>query len=136
MTENQDPKSVLIVEDDDGWARYIAKAAEDARVQSDRVRTIEQAQQRLEQSQDISLVVIDVLFGATLEPRGIELARWMKQHSRWRDTPIIFCTVVSRAEIGSRLKELRTGNDVIFEKPFDFRELSDRIKALLGEESQ
>ena len=133
MGHEDSQKTVLVVEDDDAWARLISDEVADAGYRPERARSIEDAQLRLDQGDGISLVVLDVLFGATLDPLGIELARWMKEGTRWASIPIVFCSVVGKAEIGARLKDLKTGDDFIFEKPFDFREFSDKIKTILRE---
>lgn len=133
MAHEEPQKTVLVVEDDDGWARLIGDEVADAGYRPVRARSIEDAQRRLNQEDGISLVVLDILFGPTLQPRGIELAQWMKHGTRWASIPIVFCSVVGKAEIGAQLKDLKTGDDVIFEKPFDFKEFSDKIKAILRE---
>ena len=133
MAEHARPQTVLIVDDDDGWARLIGDEVADAGFRAERVRTVEAARERLEAGERVSLVVLDALFGESLEPRGIDFARWMKQSGTCRTVPIVFCSTASGAEIRARLKDVGAGDDPVFEKPFDFTEFSKRITAILRE---
>jgi DNA-binding response OmpR family regulator len=65
--------TALVVEDNDAWAGFIEDELRDAELQPLRARTIEEARQLFRERSDILLVVLDVLFGRALEPRGIEL---------------------------------------------------------------
>ena len=129
MAEQQCQKAVLIVEDDDGWARLISDEVADAGFRPVRVSTVDEARGRLEQGSDASLVVLDVLFGERAEPLGLDFARWLHHDRRWRNLPIVFCTVVGMEEITAKLglKDV-----VFFQKPIVFREFSDKIKAILA----
>lgn len=60
---------------------------------------------------------------------GLELCRRLRLDGRFRALPIIMLT--ARAEEGDRLRGFETGADDYVVKPFSFKELVLRVKALL-----
>lgn len=72
------------------------------------------------------LIVLDVMLSEGRQA-GFELAKTLRD--RRDNTPILFLT--ARADMDSRLQGLEGGGDDYLAKPFDFRELRARIRALV-----
>ena len=72
------------------------------------------------------LLILDVMLPEGPQA-GFELARAIR--ARRDATPILFLT--ARADMDSRVSGLDTGGDDYLAKPFDFRELRARIRALV-----
>jgi len=72
------------------------------------------------------LLILDLML-----PRldGLELCRRLREDGRFRQLPIIMLT--AKAEEADRLKGFETGADDYVVKPFSFKELVLRVKALL-----
>jgi DNA-binding response OmpR family regulator len=72
------------------------------------------------------LAILDVIM-----PRidGLELCRRMREDSQLTSLPVVFLT--SRESIDDRIRGFEAGADDYLPKPFDLRELSLRIRALL-----
>ncbi len=72
------------------------------------------------------LFILDVMLPEGPEA-GFELARTVRERSN--HTPILFLT--ARADMDSKITGLEMGGDDYLAKPFDFRELHARIRALV-----
>lgn len=72
------------------------------------------------------LAILDVIM-----PRidGLELCRRMRQDPQLANLPVVFLT--SRESVDDRIRGFEAGADDYLPKPFDLRELSLRIRALL-----
>jgi two-component system OmpR family response regulator len=73
---------------------------------------------------DYDAIVLDIQIPA---PDGIEVARELRERSRW--APILFLTV--RDDIDDRVEGLDAGGDDYMTKPFAFDELFARLRALI-----
>ena len=60
---------------------------------------------------------------------GIEVSQLIKEDKTTKDTPIIFLTALHDKK--SEDKEHRVGDNIIFAKPFDTKELLETIKKLI-----
>jgi DNA-binding response OmpR family regulator len=78
---------------------------------------------RLLRSQDVDLVVLDVMLPGT---DGLELCRWIRSRS---GLPVIMLT--GRAEVTDRIVGLELGADDYLTKPFSPRELTARVRTVL-----
>ena len=72
------------------------------------------------------LLILDVMLP---DEDGFSLCRWVRQHPRFAQTPIIMLTASS--DEADRVIGLELGADDYLGKPFSPRELQARIKALL-----
>jgi DNA-binding response OmpR family regulator len=72
------------------------------------------------------LVILDVMLP---DEDGFSLCRWVRQHPRQAQVPIIMLTASS--DEADRVIGLELGADDYLGKPFSPRELQARIKALL-----
>nr|WP_305777913.1 response regulator transcription factor [Pseudomonas sp. Hg5Tf] len=75
---------------------------------------------------DCDLVILDVMLP---DEDGFSLCRWVRQHPRLAQVPIIMLTASS--DEADRVIGLELGADDYLGKPFSPRELQARIKALL-----
>jgi len=119
---------ILLIEDEPRMADVIARGL---REQSYAVDVAQDGEAGLYQSSinDYDLIVLDVLL-----PRrnGYEVCRELRQ----RGNPIPILMLTARAAIDDRIAGFDAGADDYLTKPFSFRELLARIRALLRRDSQ
>ncbi len=119
---------ILLVEDEPRMANVIAKGL---REQSYAVDVAPDGEASLYQASinDYDLIVLDVLLP---QRDGFEVCRELR--ARGNATPILMLT--ARATIDDRITGFDAGADDYLTKPFSFRELLARIRALLRRDSQ
>jgi DNA-binding response OmpR family regulator len=118
-------KKIVIAEDDDAIAHMVNMALGDAGFLCLRARDGDEAL-RLVKAHDPDLLVLDVMM-----PRvdGLEVARRLKADVMWSRTPILMLTAL--AGIDDQVQGLEAGADAYMAKPFDLREMSARVKAMV-----
>jgi len=113
---------ILLVEDEPSAARFIAKGLREARhavdVANDGVAAAEQCQQS-----DYDAVILDVMLPGK---DGFAVCRELRAGGS--DVPVLMLT--ARDGIDDRVTGLDAGADDYLTKPFDFRELLARVRAL------
>jgi len=116
---------VLLVEDDPRLAALIAEGLRDDGLMVDHApnAAIGQGMAELEA---YDLLILDVMLPEGPQA-GFDLARALR--NRRDKTPILFLT--ARGDMDSKLTGLDTGGDDYLTKPFDFRELRARIRAVV-----
>lgn len=118
-------KSILLVDDDQDIRelldQYLSRAGFVVHTVGDGVGF----RQALEQI-PCDLLILDVMLP---DEDGFSLCRWVRQHARFAQTPIIMLTASS--DEADRVIGLELGADDYLGKPFSPRELQARIKALL-----
>jgi two-component system copper resistance phosphate regulon response regulator CusR len=119
---------ILIVEDEPRMANVIAKGL---REQSYAVDVAPDGINGLYQASinDYDVIVLDVLLP---HRDGYEVCRELRQ--RGNTTPVLMLT--ARATVDDRITGFDAGADDYLTKPFSFRELLARIRALLRRDSQ
>ena len=80
----------------------------------------------LEKGQIPALVILDIMLP---DYDGFELLKYLKDHSKFREIPIIMLT--ARSDETDRVLGLELGADDYVVKPFSPRELVSRVKAVL-----
>jgi two-component system copper resistance phosphate regulon response regulator CusR len=114
---------VLLVEDDPGVQRFVAKGLREQAYAVDTANTGDEAlYQAAVNSYDV--IILDVMIPA---PDGFEVCRRLR-NSGGR-TPILMLT--ARDAVEDRIVGLDRGADDYLTKPFEFRELLARLRALL-----
>ena len=117
---------ILLVEDEPSAARFIAKGLREATyavdVATDGVTAAEQCQHN-----DYDAVVLDVMLPGR---DGLSVCRELR--AAGSDVPVLMLT--ARDEVESRVAGLDAGADDYLTKPFDFRELLARLRALTRRE--
>ena len=118
-------KKIVIAEDDDAIAHMVNMSLGDAGFLCLRARDGDEAL-KLVKAHDPDLLVLDVMM-----PRvdGLEVARRLKADVMWSRTPILMLTAL--AGIDDQVQGLESGADAYMAKPFDLREMSARVKALI-----
>lgn len=118
-------KKIVIAEDDDAIAHMVSMALGDAGFLCLRARDGEEAL-KLVKAHDPDLLVLDVMM-----PRvdGLEVARTLKADVMWSRTPILMLTALAAVE--DQVHGIEAGADAYVSKPFDLREFSARVKALI-----
>ncbi len=113
---------ILLVEDEPSAARFIAKGLREARhavdVASDGTAAAEQCQQN-----DYDAVILDVMLPGK---DGLTVCRELR--AAGSDVPVLMLT--ARDAVEARVQGLDAGADDYLTKPFDFRELLARVRAL------
>ena len=117
------PMRILLVEDDSRIARFVAKGL---REQAYAVDVAVNGEGALEQVSvnTYDLVILDVMIPA---PDGFEVCRRLRESGL--RVPILMLT--ARDTTDDRVRGLDTGADDYLTKPFEFRELLARLRALL-----
>ncbi|KKL32513.1 heavy metal response regulator transcription factor IrlR [Burkholderia contaminans] len=113
---------ILIVEDEPKTGAYLRKGLTEAGYVVDWVEDGITGQHQAE-TEEYDLLVLDVMLpgqgGWTL----------LQNLRRSKSTPVLFLT--ARDDVGDRVKGLELGADDYLAKPFDFVELTARIKSIL-----
>ena len=113
---------ILLVEDEPSAARFIAKGLREATyavdIASDGGAASEQCQQN-----DYDAVILDVMLPVK---DGLTLCREIRKAGL--DVPVLMLT--ARDAVEARVQGLDAGADDYLTKPFDFRELLARVRAL------
>ncbi|WP_422417330.1 response regulator [Pseudomonas sp. GZD-222] len=118
-------KSILLVDDDQEIRELLQTYLSRAGFSVQAVADGQGFRQALEGS-DCDLVILDVMLP---DEDGFSLCRWVRQHPRLAQVPIIMLTASS--DEADRVIGLELGADDYLGKPFSPRELQARIKALL-----
>lgn len=118
-------KKLVIAEDDDSVAHLVAAGLGDAGFLCLRARDGEEAL-NLVRTETPDLLVLDLMM-----PRldGIGVCKHLKGDVILSRIPILMLT--SMAGVDSRVEGLEAGADDYLSKPFDLRELTARVKALI-----
>jgi DNA-binding response OmpR family regulator len=116
---------LLLVEDDPRLTRLILEGLTEDGLLIDHApnASVGDGMARLEA---YDLLILDVMLPEGREA-GFEMARVLRNRSD--KTPILFLT--ARSDMDSKLEGLDTGGDDYLTKPFDFRELRARVRALV-----
>ena len=114
---------VLIVEDNKVFASLMADRLDRSGIESDRVDTVEQAEQALT-SIDYAAIVLDLGLG---DQDGLDLLRTLR--SRGSSVPVVITS--ARHSLEDRVRGLREGADDYLAKPFSVDELIARLHAVM-----
>lgn len=117
---------VLLVEDHPDLGKDVKKGLEQCHYAVDLVTDGEDAL-LLGETTPYDVIILDVLLPGL---DGWEVCRRLR--AAHREMPILFLT--ARGEIDDRIRGLDLGADDYLVKPFDFRELEARVRALLRRE--
>ncbi|MGS0891938.1 heavy metal response regulator transcription factor IrlR [Burkholderia stagnalis] len=113
---------ILIVEDEPKTGAYLRKGLTEAGYVVDWVEDGITGQHQAE-TEDYDLLVLDVMLP------GQDGWSLLQNLRRSKSTPVLFLT--ARDDVGDRVKGLELGADDYLAKPFDFVELTARIKSIL-----
>ena len=117
---------ILLVEDEPSAARFIAKGLREAAhavdVARDGLAAADQCQQN-----DYDAVILDVMLPGK---DGLHVCRELRASGS--DVPVLMLT--ARDAVDARVEGLDAGADDYLTKPFDFRELLARVRALTRRE--
>lgn len=113
---------ILIVEDEPKTGAYLRKGLTEAGYVVDWVEDGITGQHQAE-TEEYDLLVLDVMLP------GQDGWTLLQNLRRSKSTPVLFLT--ARDDVGDRVKGLELGADDYLAKPFDFVELTSRIKSIL-----
>ena len=114
---------ILIAEDNTSLGENLKKSLENCRYVVDLVTSGEDALS-LGLMVPYDLIILDIMLPA---PNGFEVCRQLRDQKR--TAPILFLTALG--EVDQRVTGLNLGGDDYLVKPFAFRELEARVRALL-----
>ena len=119
---------ILLVEDDPGVRRFVVKGL---REQAYAVDTATSGEEALYQSDinEYDVIILDVMIPP---PDGFEVCRRLRKAGK--QMPILMLT--ARDAVEDRVSGLDRGADDYLTKPFEFRELLARLRALLRRSSE
>lgn len=114
---------ILIVEDDEGVSSFVAKGLEEAAFAVD---VAEDGEAALYQASinTYDVIILDIMIPLV---DGFDVCRELRQEGA--QTPILMLT--ARDDVEDRIEGLESGADDYLTKPFAFRELLARVRALL-----
>jgi two-component system OmpR family response regulator len=115
--------AILLVEDDDVIAEFVAKGLGEAGFAVDRARDGEEGL-ALALQNAYEAAVVDVML-----PRLDGLGLIDRLRRRGRNTPVLILS--ARRTVDDRVRGLQAGGDDYLVKPFDFSELLARVQALV-----
>ncbi|HJZ83708.1 MAG TPA: response regulator [Polyangia bacterium] len=118
-------KKIVVAEDDDGIAHMLAAALGDAGYLCLRARDGEEAL-ALVRAQLPDALLLDVMMPKL---SGIDVVRKLKADVMSSRVPVLMLT--SLGDVDDKVSGLDAGADDYLTKPFDFRELRARVKALI-----
>ena len=113
---------ILLVEDEPRVARFVAKGLREKSYAVDIAMEGESALYQIEIN-DYDLIILDVMLPGK---DGFEICRELRE--RGVNTPVLMLT--ARDAIDDRVEGLDSGADDYLVKPFDFKELLARVRAL------
>ncbi len=113
---------VLLVEDDRSLADIIVAGMREQRVEVQVAATVRVGRERAELGH-FDVIVLDVMLP---DGSGFDLCAWIRAHGV--TTPILMLT--ARDAVDDRVSGLESGADDYLIKPFAFRELVARVRAL------
>ncbi|MDR6497401.1 heavy metal response regulator transcription factor IrlR [Burkholderia sp. DN3021] len=113
---------ILIVEDEPKTGAYLRKGLTEAGYVVDWIEDGITGQHQAE-TEEYDLLVLDVMLP------GQDGWTLLQNLRRSKSTPVLFLT--ARDDVGDRVKGLELGADDYLAKPFDFVELTARIKSIL-----
>jgi len=114
---------VLVVEDEEKIAQFLRKGLTEKGYSVEAVADADRALERLQEG-EYDLVIIDLLLPGSRD--GIELCREI----RTRGIPAKVLMLTARDSIENKIEGLDAGADDYLVKPFSFRELLARLRAL------
>jgi two-component system copper resistance phosphate regulon response regulator CusR len=117
---------ILLVEDERSAARFIAKGLREASYAVDVAEDGPAAAERCHQN-DYDAIVLDVMLPGR---DGLTVCRELRASGS--DVPVLMLT--ARDAVEARVQGLDAGADDYLTKPFDFRELLARLRALTRRE--
>ncbi len=118
--------NILVVDDEEHIRDMLLMVLENAGMNVTAVATAEEAQQSLAQA-TVDLLVLDWMLPGI---SGIEMARRLKNDSRFTSLPIILLT--ARIEKNDRIRAFEVGVNDYITKPFSPRDLIIRIKSAIN----
>ena len=118
-------KKIVVAEDDDGIAHMLAAALGDAGYLVLRARDGEEAL-AVARAQMPDALILDVMMPKLT---GIEVVRKLKADVLTSKVPVLMLT--SLGDVDDKVSGLDAGADDYLTKPFDFRELRARVRALI-----
>lgn len=119
---------ILLVEDEEDAARMLAKGLREQAYAVDTALTGPEGLEKAELN-DYDLLILDIMLPGI---DGLEVCRRLRRANR--QVPVLLLT--ARAGVDDRVLGLDCGADDYLPKPFDFRELLARIRALLRRGSE
>lgn len=126
MNEVLKDKTVLIVDDDVRNIFSLTKALEKMNMHVITAIDGKEALQKLNDNKQINVVLLDMMMP---EMDGYETATRIRQHSKWRDLPVI--AVTAKAMTGDRDKCIKAGASDYITKPVDVDQLLSLLRVWL-----
>ncbi len=120
------PKRILIVDDEKDMVSVLLQRLKAYGYEAASAGDGEEALRKI-RKESFDLIILDILMPVI---SGTELGQILKNDPKTKNIPVIFLTAlgVKEKDTGYSI----AGSDIVFAKPFDSKELLDKIDELLG----
>jgi CheY-like chemotaxis protein len=118
---------ILIVEDNPANRELLSDWLESEEFEAAAAENLEQAYAALKNGEP-DAILLDVQLG---HEDGLELAAWIRNHPRLRNTPVI--AVTAHAMVTEQERVLRAGCNACVSKPISFPALREQLDRWLGQ---
>ncbi|MBI3601716.1 MAG: response regulator [Candidatus Omnitrophica bacterium] len=120
------PKKILVVDDEKDIVSVLLQRLKAYGYEATSAGNGEEALRTIKK-ENFDLIILDIMMPVM---DGAKLGRILKGDPKTKHIPIIFLTA-----LGTKQKDagyVLAGSDIIFAKPFDFKELAGKIEELLS----
>jgi len=119
------PKRILVVDDEKDMVTILLRRLKNRGYETASASDGKEALMAIKKER-FDLIILDVMMPVM---DGTELAQILKDDPRTNGIPLIFLTVLGTKQ--KNVGYVLAGSDIVFAKPFDFKELAAKIDEML-----
>ena len=122
---------ILVVEDDPVSLKLVTEILKKQNYETEATESADKAIEWLKKSETVDLIISDVMMP---EIDGHKFLQLVRANSRFRETPVIFCTALG--ERSDVIRAVNLGITDYIVKPVDANILLSKVKKILGKNEQ